>query len=221
MEKNAMLINPLSNPELLDTGCILYSTGEWQEDGLGSQRAVVRVDAPAKAVLVKLPWRRRDALPVKKDIRIFDISGQRVANLFRKTITRELGEIIFEPTTGAGDYFIYFMPCHGPVQFQEGFYYPAEDTADPAWLESIMKVEELSEAHLLRFEARTEFDRRDPMDLVATQAEVATLLANHPGEGYLLFLEDRLYPLRMTTDLPYRWVRRGPSASSWGRATSW
>ena len=32
------------------------------------------------------------------------------------------------------------------------------------------------------------------------------LLKEHPGEKYILFTEDRKFPIRMTTDIPYKWI---------------
>ncbi len=207
----------VTHTPLDDTAGVGYGVGDWAEEGYGSQRAVLRVVAPAAAVRACLPWRRRDANPEMKDIRVFDAAGNRVANVERRAVTRESGEIVFEPTAGPGEYFVYFLPCSGPALFKDSTYFSPEDTADPAWKASCGPVETLPEAELLRFEARSAFDRRDPMELIATPEEQETLLAKHPGDAYLLFSEDRLYPVRMRTDLPYRWIRRGPTDAFTGQ----
>jgi len=36
-------------------------------------------------------------------------------------------------------------------------------------------------------------------------------VASRAGKPFLLFAEDRRFPIRMTEDLPLRWIRRGPS----------
>ena len=44
------------------------------------------------------------------------------------------------------------------------------------------------------------------MEVIATSNETARLLKEHPGEKYILFTEDRKFPIRMTTDIPYKWI---------------
>ena len=77
----------------------------------------------------------------------------------------------------------------------------------------------LPEAKLLRFESKSDFDRRDPMELIATEAELKKLLGKHPLAQYLVFPEDRRNPIRMLHDLPFRWIRRGPSKRFEGEAS--
>ena len=77
---------------------------------------------------------------------------------------------------------------------------------------------QLPEAAAVQFQARTAFDRFDPMEVVATAAELRSLLAAHAAEPFLLFPEDRRWPIRMTDDLPKRWIDRGPSRAFSGEA---
>lgn len=202
------------------TGGIVYSVGEWPEDGFGNHRAVVRVETPGDAVQVELPWRRRDAQPQEKGILIYDAAtGKRIANVARISMTRENGRLVFQPATVPGDYHVYFMPCRGPEWGATSAYLPFEDTADRAWQEKhgplggnrAVEVAGVPSATLMGFEARGAFDRRDPMELIATPDEVASLLAGFPDAPYLVFPEDRRFPVRMAGDLPYRWIARGPS----------
>jgi proteic killer suppression protein len=51
------------------------------------------------------------------------------------------------------------------------------------------------------------------MELCATADEVQALRAAHAGEPFLLFPEVREYPIRMTDDLPLRWIERGPGGA--------
>ena len=69
---------------------------------------------------------------------------------------------------------------------------------------------------MLEFQARTTFDSFYPMEVVATKQELGRLLAAHQAEPYLLFPEDRRYPIRMSEDLPKRWIdtRAGRTAFS-------
>eukprot|EP00039_Didymoeca_costata_P024761 m.11370 g.11370 ORF g.11370 m.11370 type:complete len:1033 (-) comp4432_c0_seq1:114-3212(-) len=70
----------------------------------------------------------------------------------------------------------------------------------------------------ISFEARTEFDSFMPMGLTATNSELQAMLANTNNAPYLVFPEDRGYPVRMLDELPYRLVSRGPSSTFSGTA---
>jgi hypothetical protein len=56
------------------------------------------------------------------------------------------------------------------------------------------------------------------MEVIATAGETAELLAAHPRAQYLVFPEDRRFPVRMAEDLPLRWIERGPRESFAGEA---
>jgi glycosyl hydrolase family 123 len=200
---------------------VKYGVDHWAES-LGLHRAVVNVTGQADAIGVHIPWRRRDLEPEKKRIVVVDAStGEQLKNVLPVHIQREYGDLVFQPATVPGDYCIYYMP----FEVQEGYggyygdYLPPESTAEAAWLDRHGLTEErlpqkpwkeLPQAELLEIQARTEFDRFDPMEVVATKAEVEELLASHPGP-FLLFPEDRRYPIRMPDELPLRWIKQGPS----------
>ncbi len=214
----------------------------WDE-GLGNHRAVVRVEQPADAVLVKIPWRRRDRDPDRKQIILVDsATSQRVTNVARLRLDRFEGVLAFRPQTAPGDYFVYYLPFTP----QPGWgnynhdYLPPQDTAAPDWKARLPRdTETLPRAAVVRLEARTEFDSFFPMEVVATPEEAQALLQpsaaftlQHPGasrvlqpEGrapipppYLLFPEDRRFPIRMTDELPLRWVKSGPGNEFRGEA---
>lgn len=196
---------------------------------LGHQRAVVHVEEKSDAVRVFLPWRRRDPDVEKKDIIVVDLStGQRVQNAAVIRADRESADLAFQPTTAPGEYGVYFLPYR--VQMTWGGYWgdytPRVDTADNQWKvrngltpprESPGLWRELPTASVLAFESRTSFDSVYPMEVVATGREVVPFLYAHP-EPYLVFSEDRAYPIRMTDDLPLRWIERGPSREFRGEA---
>jgi len=92
----------------------LYGTGQWDADSLGNHRIVVAVDRPADAVLATLDWRRRDLNPEEKGVIVVDAAtGEQVTNVARFTINREKGEIVFQPQTVPGNYYIYSMIFSG------------------------------------------------------------------------------------------------------------
>ena len=76
---------------------------------------------------------------------------------------------------------------------------------------------QLPEATVVEIQARGEFERFDPMEVIATAEETRQLVAACP-EPYLVFPEDRKHPIRMTRDLPLRWIENGPAAEFRGTA---
>ena len=197
---------------------IPYAVAEWPE-ARGLHRAVVRVEAPAEAVCLHLPWRRRDHDPERKRILVTDAADREIANLVVFRMNRESADIVFQ-ADAPGEYFVYYLPheVQTGCGWYEKDYLPPIATADPAWLKRVGAPGlTLPPAKVLRFEARSEFDRFDPMEVVATAAEMQTLLAAH-HEPYLLFPEDRQYPIRMRDDLPLCWIQRGPSSEFTGKA---
>jgi hypothetical protein len=199
---------------------------------LGNQRVVIGVSGAAAggAVRVRIPWRRRDPDPGAKGFVLLPAAGgEAVRNLVRIEITREAAEIAFEPVAGPGNYTLYtmpFTPSGGPADYKLQ-YLPVEDTADAGWRErhglaatqlAGGRWRELPEALPIGIEARSEFHSFSPMEVIATAAEVQELLDRHAAEPYLLFPEDRRFAIRMTDDLPTRWVNGGPSAEFAGEA---
>ena len=177
-----------------------------------------------------LPWRRRDAAPDRVDIIVIDAAtNKRLDNVLRVNIQRQFGDLLFQPVTAPGEYFVYYLPykTEGSWYFPTTVYLPPSDTAQKAWAEACQPMVErlrsgntadLPAARVLEFQAINAFHRFDPMEVVASADELKTLLAAHPGRPYLLFPEDRKYPIRMTDELPLRWVRSGPSAAFTGDA---
>ncbi|MFA6111364.1 MAG: glycoside hydrolase domain-containing protein, partial [Candidatus Latescibacterota bacterium] len=209
---------------------IPYGLGQWPVAGLGNHRAVVRVDEPSPAVRVCLPWRRRDLEPERKEILVFDATtGVRVTNVVRVAVTREYGELVFAPLTVPGEYYLYYLP-----QVQEGWqhspvtrYLAPESTADPHWVAAMglgpdrptnKADDQLPVAVVVEIQAVNDFHRLDPMEVPATAAETAAFLARYVGRPYLLFPEDRRYPIRMRDELPCRWLEAGPAERFHGTA---
>jgi len=228
--------------------------GQWDpESGLGNHRAVVRVEAspapkalPAKnsvkkteaaptltkpaAMRVVIPWRRRDLEPEKKNIAVVDAaSGERVINVLALAVNREYGDILFEPKTVPGDYYIYYMPykSEGRKNYPNVKYDPPLSTADPAWLSAngltpdklpALRPDAFPRAEVVELQSADEFSAFTPMELIATAAETKALLEAHPRSAYLLFPEDRALSIRMADDLPHRWAVDGPSGAFRGEA---
>ena len=193
----------------------------WAE-GLGNHRAVVRVEQKADAVVVKIPWRRRDHDPERKQILIVDATnGQSITNVARLHLDRFEGVLAFQPQTAPGDYFVYYLPFTPQPGWgnYDRDYLPAQETAAPEWKARLPHdADALPRAAVVLLEARTEFDSFYPMEVVATPAETQTLLERSAASAYLLFPEDRRFPIRMTDEVPLRWVKSGPGTGFRGEA---
>ena len=200
----------------------------WDAGVLGNHRAVIRVEKPADAVRVRIPWRRRDAAPEKKAVYVRDArSGVKVDNVAPLAVTREYGEFVFQPSSGAGEYYFYYLPYRlgASRNYPQARYREPERTADGAWLKKLGLSEgapapaaaALPEARFLGLEAVDDFNAFTPMELIATAAETAALIKKYPAEPFLVFPEDRRFSIRMTGDLPLRWVD-GPKPALTGEA---
>lgn len=199
-----------------------YGTGSWDAESLGNHRAVIRVLKKTDAVRVHITWRRRGHNPEKKNVIIMDArTGNRIKNVCCVEINREFGDIVFQPATAPGNYYIYYLPytMSGRRNYPTIAYQEPEHTAEKAWLQRYGQVsEELSkikrndfpEAQVLEIQAIDEFNSFYPMEVIATPDEVKDLLSKRAESSYLLFPEDRKYPIRMDDDLPLRWIKTGP-----------
>ena len=116
--------------------CVLWH-GDWPENGFGNHRAVVDV-AAADAVRARIPWRRHDAEFRGKAVLVYDLAtGAKIENVFACNITREYGDVVFQPQTVPGRYAIYYMPYQHPATTSgewNGSYLPPRLVAEPAWL---------------------------------------------------------------------------------------
>ncbi|MGB6340452.1 MAG: glycoside hydrolase domain-containing protein, partial [Candidatus Aminicenantaceae bacterium] len=207
-----------------------YSLGQWDEETLGNHRAVVCVTGPADAVRVRIPWRRRDFFPEKKNIIIVDAAtGKKVLNLLRLDINREFGDIVFQPQTVPGDYYVYYLvsKMEGRSNYPTVTYAAPEQTYENSWIKmhglptiSVKgdKLPDLPSARVKEIQAIDELNSFYPMEVIATSQEIAELLEEYSQFSYLIFPEDRRNPIRMTDDLPFRWVKLGPQSTFKGAA---
>jgi glycosyl hydrolase family 123 len=206
--------------------------GCWNPDSLGNHRAVIHFSGTGNMARVIIPWRRRDHSPENKRIILQDAqTGKRILNATTGVITRESGELFFEPVSGAGDYYAYYMPYRneGRSNYPKGVYLRSDTTASADWLSalastaaSITSVAAGPTLDAGRGVSRTvaipvncrvtglqsidDFNSFYPMELIATAKETSELKAKYPGKAFLVFPEDRLHSIRMRYDLPYRWI---------------
>ena len=205
----------------------LPPVGGWPDLALGNHRAVIQVAQGAHHVVAEIPWRRRDADWRQKAVVVTDKKGQRVANtVLLADSTQQVGRLVFEPTTGAGQYHVYYLPVEpGRGNFPQAKYLPTKPMATAAWLADVGLTagrlpvgDKLPQAECLGFQARTEFDRFSDMERTASPVEVRALLARHPGREFLVFPEDRRHPIAMREYVPYCWAKDGPLDTFQGSA---
>lgn len=187
----------------------------WNPDSLGNHRAVINVAVASPASKVVIPWRRRDD-PTNKQVIVVDAkTNKRILNVKADNLSRESGTIYFEPTSGAGKYYIYYMPYKVTARsnYPKAAYLPLQNTASAAWL---AKTGKATPATLLYLEAVNAMNSFYPMEVIATKAEVAEL--NKSGKPYFVFTEDRTNPIKMPHDLPQRWIQKGATLKFRGTA---
>lgn len=183
------------------------AASNWPKE-LGMHRALVRVDRYAPAVTVRIPWRQTQ---LKGAVVTDASSGRIITNVVHIEMSRERGDIAFEPSCGAGDYHVYYRAQ-----------YPESPKPDDPWLEENGLTagdiqagdwSKLPKASFVSFEAYSSFDTFTAMERLATTAEVEKLLARNSDKQYLLFPEDRKNVIRVFDALPEHWARLGPASS--------
>jgi len=191
----------------------------WDGDKFGNIRAVVSVaDASAKAAHAHIEWRRRDQDPAAKNIIVTAADGRTVVNVIRGEVNNESGDIYFEPVAGAGNYYIYYLPYKkaGSANYPKDFYPHFANSADPAWANSAK--DRAVAAKVVEIEAIDAFDSFYPMEVIATRAETEAILRRNAGKAFIIFPEDRMFPIRMKDHLPARWAVSGDKNSFSGDA---
>ncbi|MGB2906842.1 MAG: glycoside hydrolase domain-containing protein [Candidatus Aminicenantaceae bacterium] len=207
-----------------------YGTGTWDAAAYGNHRAVLHVTQEAEAVYARIPWLRRDQNPDQKGLVIVDAATQKpIKNWIRLEINREYGEIAFQPVSGAGDYFVYYLVnrMEGRSNYPTVTYPGPEEQADPGWrdrhrlgtdVSSEAIRSRLPAASVREIQSIDAFNSFSPMEVIATSGQKEALLERHRDADFLLFPEDRRYPVRMTADLPLRWIEAGAEGPLQGQA---
>lgn len=187
--------------------------GCWNPDSLGNHRVVLSFAGSGKYARIKIPWRRRDENPQNKRIIIEDAkTTQRILNVKSGNLNRESGEIYFQPMPGAGTYYVYYMPYknEGRSNYPKGAYLKPDTTASAEWLNGLNANMHIPLATVKEMQSIDSFNIFYPMEIIATRNETMQLLQKNKSKPWLIFPEDRLHSIRMTNDLPQRWIEKGP-----------
>ncbi len=178
---------------------VRYGTASWDAAAYGNHRAVVRVDRGAAAVRARIPWRRRDAHPEKKNVVIIDAAtGARVRNVCPIAVNREYGDLAFQPATVPGDYYLYYLTyvSKGSSHYPTVEYTPMELTAEDSWLkawglspftEPAADTAVIPQARIIEIQAIDDFNSFSPMEVIATAKETERLLSNLPTRRIFFF----------------------------------
>ncbi|KQX15990.1 hypothetical protein ASC72_02600 [Flavobacterium sp. Root420] len=195
---------------------IKYTDGNngWNPNLLGNHRVVVEFTGKDNVAKTTIEWRRRDENPELKRIIVQDANGKEILNTKTENINRENGTIYFEPVSGKGTYYIYYMPYidEGDANYPKGVYAKPESKADAAWLSKI-KTNLKDNCTVKEIQSVNAFNSFYPMEVIATAAETKNIIAKNSGNSFLVFPEDRLYSIRMKNDLPQRWIQKGVQSS--------
>jgi len=186
-------------------------TNCWNSDSLGNHRAVVKVEKKTDWVKVSIPWRRRDENPQDKRIIIQDAQTGNIITDFKVISSNRLtGEINFKPSSGMGNYYVYYLPYknEGRSNYPKGVYLkPIEQNNSDKEVNGI--------ANVISFESIDTLNSFYPMEVIAAPSEIKTFIeksksglnknANNP---FIAIPEDRTYPIKMTKDLPLKWMQQ-------------
>ena len=206
-------------------------TRKWDPDVLGNHRFVLRVNQSADAVWAHLDWQRRDQNPQSKDLTVVDAhTGLQVRNVIRIQIDREAGDLLFQPQSGPGEYYVYYLPYTGKPQssYPKVSYPPPHQSADATWTERIGATDHVAvlsrrasfpAADVVGYEAINDFEGFTEMERIASREQTSDLLAKHPDSSYFVFPEDRSRSIRMISDIPERWAKGGPETPFQGTAS--
>ena len=184
----------------------------WNTDSLGNHRALVQFNGKGTVAKVNIEWRRRDSSPQDKRIIIQDAqTKQRIQNVQALTINRENGIICFEPLSGKGTYYVYYLPYknEGRSNYPRGKYLVPDTTASPSWLASFKAAALPLNAVCTEIQSTDALNSFYPMEIIATANETNRLKNQHVQNAFLVFPEDREHAIRMKDDLPKRWIQQG------------
>ncbi|MFE2733256.1 glycoside hydrolase domain-containing protein [Streptomyces sp. NPDC059349] len=210
--------------ERLDHPELPCGTSDWDHRTYGNHRIIVECSSGGlgDAVVVDVPWRRRDTSPADVEVIVLSAaSAGRVANVAVLSSDRVCGRVAFEPIDGPGTYEIYYLPYEwsGHIGYLSATYVPRSDEiTDSAWHRHADETLPSGKARAVRYESVSARDTFSPMGFVASDEEVAHLVAQGNGNKFLLFPEDRLHPVEMKHFVPARWNTVSPFSTVTGVA---
>jgi hypothetical protein len=209
---------------------VVFEAGDWEPHlaagaegrSWGNHRAVVVLDsAGGDAVLVTIPWRRRDREPAAKSIVVVDAgSNEPVTNVIPLCIDNMSGEIAFRPNPGSEAYHVYYLPWESTGGYYPRITYPSfVSTADAAWERQVRAADRsaLARARTTHIQSVNAFHSFFPMEVIASDSETAAFMST-AKDGWAVVAEHRDYPVRMREFLPRHWTDRAQTNEFSSRA---
>ena len=184
----------------------------------GKQRAIVSVGSSGHAC-ASLPWRRYDD-PARRAVVVTDAAGAVVpSNVTSSSAT--VGEVCFT-APAAGFFAAYFLPFRwafggGSGSYCSFFLKPGE-SMDPSTPPSDWEPTpgHSAVARFVRFESKTPFDTRSPMEQMASPDEISAMTGAASRQDYLTFVSaisnTSLQSVRLDA-LPASLVESGPNTT--------
>ena len=155
-----------------------YGLGKWTEDTLGNYRVVIKVNNKRDAVLAHIPWRRSDKYPASKEFLIIDAkTNKQIDNKFLVYSNQEYGDIVFQPVTIPGEYYIYYLPYlhEGMAYWGDIKYMTLTNCTDANWLKknSLDRItsavlKKIPVAEIIQFQYKDSINAMFPMEVIAT-----------------------------------------------------
>ncbi|MBS1527259.1 MAG: hypothetical protein JST19_16520 [Bacteroidetes bacterium] len=197
------------------------ANNDWDADSLGNHRVILDVNAKGSNIVkAVIEWRRNDFHPDEKQLFVVDAAtNKRIYNVKTENISRESGTIYFEPSEGTR-YYVYYMPykVNRKSNYPNAKYLKPEQTASAEWLKALENDKNIPLAKVESIQAVNAMNSFYPMEVIATASELKALEAKYPSKQYLVFVEDRMHPIKMKYDLPQRWIVNGLKNSFNGEA---
>lgn len=195
----------------------------WNADSLGNHRFAVELKqtVQSNAVHVIIPWRRHDNNPETKRVIIEDAQTHaRINNVFVKNITREAGDIFFQPVSGKGTYYVYYMPYknEGRNNYPTGIYLQPDTAYSSEWFSQLSSSQPAEGNYSLQYESIDSFSSFYPMEFIATADEKKNFIERNAAKDFIVIPEDRMLPIRMKYDIPYLWMDKDLSKPFAGTA---
>jgi Glycoside hydrolase 123, N-terminal domain len=202
---------------------------KWEEKR-GNHRAIITIENTQNnylGVYVEIPWRRRDRRLKMKRIIIIDAeSGKKIKHIYRVSMNREVGTLVFKPNQLSKLYYIYYMPFF--VDNNHGYYakgyYPREWNTSLLWrfkvkkeLLRLKKSKVLIKGTVHEIQSRTNFDSFYPMEIPLLKDELKAF-KGQMVRNFTIFPEDRQFPIRMFDELPLKWYNEGIKSKFQGSA---
>ena len=169
-------------------------------------------DDTATGVTAVLPWRRPDLRVESKKIIVTDVNDHEIKDVIVTKLSSEEGNIIFKPSSGAGIYYIYYLPYkwrpkYGNARDSKPWndYVEPKYDANETWSKTVIKEKgRLPKAKIVCFESISRYNFWSPMGLIATKYEMNAIKAK-TNKRMIVFPEDRAYPIQLTHQIPVKW----------------